>query len=189
MRTIFFSVVILLASTAVATPRLGADLHLGALGTLEADAEAAGATQHDAEATYVLAPWIESYVFGPIRVGAEFDLIWIKGGTQNHARRLIVAPQARLRYQRPLTKSYGFDAAFSLGPSWWTRSTEAGAGVAGTANRIGWGMRLAVGATYDLSPQVEIGANLGYLLNSSYGNRLTKTIDTLTFGLNIGTSY
>ena len=50
-------------------------------------------------------------------------------------------------------------------------------------------MRVAVGATYELSPQVEIGTNLGYLVNNSYGNRLTKTIDTLTFGLNIGTSY
>ena len=189
MRSIFLFVSVLVATSAAATPRLGADLHVGALGTLEADAEAAGATQHDAEATYVLSPWIENYAIGPIRVGAEFELIWIKGATENHSRRLLVSPQARLRYQRALTKSYDFDATFSLGPSWWTGSTDAGAGVAGTDNRIGWGMRVALGASYNLSSRLQAGANLGYLVNSSYGNRLTKTIDTLTVGLNVGTSY
>ena len=152
MRAIVLSIGILLTTVAVAAPRLGIGLHVGALGTLEADAEAAGATQHDAKPTYVLSPWIENYAIGSIRLGAEFDLIWIKGDTESHATRLIVAPQARLRYQRALTNAFGFDGVFSLGPSWWTSSTDAGAGVAGTANRVGLGMRIALGATYNLTP-------------------------------------
>ena len=186
---IILSTILLWATSANADPSVGADLQIGLLGTLEANPSGAGATQHDAAPTVALTPWVESLTIGPLNVGAEFTLMWIKGDTDQHVRRLILIPNARVRYQRPLTDKIFFDASAGLGPSWWTSSKDAKAGVAGTSNRIGWGLRFGAGAGYEISSRFALHGSLGYFSNTSYGNDLTKSIDGLTIGLGARSQY
>ena len=156
---------------------------------MEANPEGAGATQHDAALSYVLIPWVETMTVGPLQLGAEFNLLWIKGDTRQHARRLLLKPSVRVRYRRPIADKISFESSAGLGPTWWTSNDDSKAGVAGTNNRFGWGLRFGVGAGYELSHSINLHGTLGYFSNSSYGNELTKSIDGLTFGLGISSRY
>ena len=189
-RLIFWTVVFTLPGVpGHADPNIGADIQLGLLGTLEANPEGAGATQHDAATTFILMPWVETMAVGPLQMGAEFSLMWIKGDTRQHERRLLLMPSFRVRYKRPIVDKISFESSAGLGPSWWTSNDESKAGVAGTNNRFGWGLRFGVGAGYDLTHSVKLHGTLGYFANSSYGNELTKTVDGLTLGLGASSSY
>jgi len=175
--------------TVHAQPTAGLEFMAGFGGELEADVDNAAGTQNDLATTWAITPWFESPLGKAIGIGPELNFIWLKGDSKQHERRLVVSPHLRVRMSFPIMKHVTFDGFLSAGPSWWTEDDESGAGVAGTDNRFGWGLRFGFGGAYEINQTVSAYAHLGYLTTTSYGSSLTLSADSIPFGLGLRASY
>ena len=167
----------------------GLEFMAGFGGEIEADVENGAATQHDLSTTWAITPWLEMPLGKAAGIGPELNFIWIKGDSEEHERRLIVSPHLRIRLSFLIKSKVTFDSFLSMGPSWWTEDDESGAGVAGTDNRFGWGLRFGFGGSYEINSNVSVYAHLGYLTTTSYGDDLTLSADSIPMAIGLRATY